>query len=522
MSVNNVENNFNPTDKIFDGYKPDVSFFEEKTRNDLIIDHYQNSVPTNLDYSLAPDFSVNLSFLKNQSFQVYDYIEQTIKSIEELLIKVVYINEEITPDMEECHTKLWEELCKYNDIEMSEPEFVCFEEYKYAERSTSTVARRFISEFNQICSQNAFSFLLNYRSLLKAMLNEAYYIKNFILINFEEQYTDDSQKEIAVQFDAWAKVATQCTKRIVESISSPASEIAASELGQVTEKQAVEFQAFFSIRLEALNEEIANLLNSLKRDYVDSCNIFYDRYLAQSLKFKTNIVLPMEINFYTTTFANKFPMLTEELVIATNIINANFGMILSDLIQRNQIVKIKLEKCLDLIKDKRKYSNYIYQLSFKGQNKKIIIKKVTEDNYSVIFKNSHTTYKDQSDLLSDHASLHNLTENHHPQYLLRDGGEIIGDISVAKNIKIDGVSLSGHAHTGNDGSKKIRSTDIDYDTPRSDSTVVVPKVNTVQIDDIVQEIIDGGVPVVDVIVKIEVDDNNVSPNHEYEIFVYEV
>ena len=169
MSVNNIENNFNPTDKIFDGYKPDVSFFEEKTRDDLIIDHYQNSVPTNLDYSLAPDFSVNLSFLKNQSFQVYDYIEQAIKSIEELLIKVVYINEEITPDMEECHTKLWEELCKYNDIEMSEPEFVCFEEYKYAERSTSTVARRFIAEFNQICSQSVFSSLLNYRSLLKAM-----------------------------------------------------------------------------------------------------------------------------------------------------------------------------------------------------------------------------------------------------------------------------------------------------------------------------------------------------------------
>lgn len=522
MSVNNIENNFGPTANIFDGYKPDVSFFEEKSRDDIIIEKYADSVPTSLDYSLAPTISIDLNFLKNQSLQVHNYIKNAIKSIEELLSKVVYLNEKITPDMEETHTKLWQELCKYNNVEMPEPNFICFEEYRYAERSMSTVARRLISEFNQVCSQSVFSFLLNYRFLLNSMLNEAFYIKNFILVNFQEQYEDDSQKEVAVQFDAWAKVASQCTQRIMQSISSPPSEIAASELDKVTEKQAVEFQAFFSIKLEALNEEIANLLSNLKRDYVDNCNIFYDRYLTQSLNFKTKIVLPMERSFYTTTFASNFPILTEELVIATNVINANFGMVLSDLIQRNQIIRSRVEKCLDLIQDKRKYSNYIYQLSFKGQDKKNIRKTVTEDNYSEVYKNAHITYKDQSDLISDHGSLHNLTENHHPQYLLKDGGEISGNISVANNATIDGVSISGHSHNGNDGSKRIRSVDIDYDSPRIENSVIIPKANAIEISDIQQDIIDGGVPVVDVVVKIQVDDNNISPNYEYEVFVYEV
>lgn len=521
MSINNIENNFGPTDKIFDQYKSDVSFFEEPVKDLNFAKNYADNLPTDLDYALTPNEGIDLGFLKNQSFQTYNYIQQTIESIDNILSKV-YLNPELNSDLEECHVKLWEELCKYNDIQLSPPNFICYEAYKYSERSTSTVARRFMFEFNQLCSQSVFSYLLNYRSLLNGMLNEAFYIKNFILINLKENYEDDSEKEVATQFDAWAKVASQCTKRIVKSITSSPGEITASELDQITEKQAVEFQAFFSIRLEALNEEILNLLNNLKRDYFDNCSIFYDRYLNQTLNFKKQIVSPMENNFYTTTFSSKFPILSEELVIATNVMNANFGMILSDLIQRNQIVRSRVEKFLDLIQQKRKYCNYIFQLSFKGQDKKIILKKVTEDNYSVIYKNSYITYKSQSDLTSDHGSLDNLTKNHHPQYLLRDGGTITGDIAVDKNIKIDGVSISGHSHTGSDGSKKIKSTDIDYDSPREEASTLVPQPKSVEIINIQPDIIDGGIPVVDVVLKIEINDNDLSAKNEYEILVYEV
>lgn len=521
MSVNNIENNFSPNSNIFDGYKVDVSFFEEPKKDSNIASHYADNMPTNLDYSMSPNMGVNLSFLKSQAFQTYNYIQETIESIDKILSKI-YLNQELNSNLEECHAKLWEELCKYNDVKLPAPSFICYEEYKYAERSMSTVARRFIFEYHQLCSQSVFSYLLNYRNLLNGMLNEAFYIKSFILTNLKESYEDDSEKEVATQFDAWAKVASQCTKRIVESITSSPGEIAASELDQVSEKQAVEFQAFFSIRLEALNEEILNLLNNLKRDYFDNCHIFYDRYLTQTLNFKTKIVSSMESNFYTTTFASRFPVLTEELVIATNVMNANFGMILSDLIQRNQIIRSRVEKFLDLIQQKRKYSNYIFQLSFKGQDKRVIHKKITEDNYSVIYKNSYITYKDQSDLISDHAALDNLTENHHPQYLLKDGGIITGDIVVDKNIKIDGVSISGHLHTGSDGSKRIKSTDIDYDSPREQSFTLAPEPKSIEIIGIQPDILVGGVPTADVFLKIKINDDEVSAKYEYEVLVYEV
>jgi len=520
MAVNNIQKDQSADQSIFNKYKSDVSFFNETNNEDAGTKAYINATAMDKSQSLSPDYRPNLNILKKQSFQIFNYINETITSIEQILFKI-YLNQTITSDLSETHSKLWEEIRKYNDISLPEPDFVSFEEYKYAERSMSTIARRFISEFNQVCSQSVFSYLLNFRSLLKAMLNEAYYIKNFLIVNFQEEYEDDSQKQVAIQFDAWAKVASQCTKRIVESITSSPSEIPISELGKVTEKQAVEFQTFFSIRLEAINEEVVNLLNNLKREYVDNCSIFYDRYLKQTLNFKINIVSPMELNYYTTTFSTACPSLTGELMIATNVMNANFGMVLSDLIQRNNIIKSKIEKVFDLVSQKRKYSNYIFQLSFKGKSKKIIIKKVVEDTYSSIYKKSYINYNEQSDLTSDHGNLDGLDKDHHPQYLLRDGGLITGDIILEKDIKIDGISPSKHLHTGIDGSQRIKSTDIDYETPRKEKTIDTPAPVSLEVSSIKIDITEGGTPIVEAILDIETKENDIY-NYEYEISIYEV
>ena len=45
MSINNIENNFGPTSDIFSGYKTDTSFFEEETRDDIVVNKYANSIP---------------------------------------------------------------------------------------------------------------------------------------------------------------------------------------------------------------------------------------------------------------------------------------------------------------------------------------------------------------------------------------------------------------------------------------------------------------------------------------------
>jgi hypothetical protein len=521
MSINNIEQNVNGSNNFYSAEKADVSFFEQKSPQKQIDQNPTRIVPGKFEHALRPDYFIPLEGCKTQIIQTYNFLNKTKSTLEKLLSNV-YINPSINIALEESHRKLWKELLKYNSTQKTAPDYISFSEYKYAERSMSTSARRMLENYHQSISQSSFAYLFDLRNLLTFMLNEASNIKDILLLKFGDDYEDDSQKQIALQFDSWAKMASQHTQYIRQTIISSPSQIPASELDKTTKRQSVEFQAFFSIKLNALHDETKNVIESLKRDYLDNCDIFYQRYLSQSIDFKNQIVSSMELDYYTTAMSRELPVMTQELLSATNIINANFGMILADMIQRNYVINFNVEKLFSLVTSKRKYSNYIYQLSSKGQPKPVIIKTVKDDKYAKIFDSTHETYRTESDLVSSHASLDDLMEDHHPQYLLKDGGIISGDISVENNAKIDGVKLSTHSHTGSDGSERIKSIDIDYVSVRQSEELVPPQPLSVNIVSYVTDILDGGVPLADAIIDIEIDDNAYDENHDYVIEVIQI
>lgn len=522
MSVNNIQNVTNANDKFYSKEKADVSFFEDKTPKELISKYSTNLIPSSTDYALRPEFFVPLDFVKSQIFSIYALLSEMKEDIN-FLLSSIFIRNDINLSLEESHKIMWKEVKKYNNVnEEDAPNYISFNQYKYAERTMSTSCRRMLEEYSRSISQASFAYLYDLRKIISFIQNEAINIRDILLNKFGEDYEDDTQKQVATQFDAWAKMASQFAQRVKQTITSPPGEIPLTELDKITKKQAVEFQAFFSIRLNALHEESQNIINILQRDYVDTSEIFYERYLSQAVQFTKDIVSSMELDFYTTSLSRDIPFLTDELLVATNVINANFGMVLTDLVQRNQLLNSNIDNLFRIIQTKRKYSNYIFQLSFKGQNKPVILTKVQEDKYSGIFESSYANFKTESDLISNHASLDNLEENHHPQYLLRDGGVISGNIFVQSNARIDGVHLSSHAHTGIDGSEKIKSTDIDYSSPREDENIKPIKPNSIEIIQYSTDLVDGGVPVVDGIIDIEIDDNMLVDSNEIIIQVIEI
>lgn len=565
MSINNLDKNmpgqnnsiftggskyFNEKTGAYEESLSDTSFYGESKLSKLVEDKYSTILPNKYDLAFKEEYYIPLNIVKNDIDSIHENIKQSIEKIDNLLnnINVDYLS---SASLEESHKALWREVVKNNDITTEDvwrsdkkfyvnnpyfdkeknkfydpetiyPQFIPFEAYKYARRSGSTVAKRFIREYEKVCSHSVFSYLIELRNFLEYMLNESYNIKNILSTIFREDYQDDAQKQVGVQFDAWSKVAMHYTQRVEQAIISRPGELPSSEVDKISEKQAVEFQAFFSIRLDAINEEVNNVLDNIKNDFLENSDIFYDRYLYQSLKFKKDIVSSMEVDFYTTSMLKDLPMLAGELVIATNVMNANFGMILTDLIQRNILINKKVDNFFNLINQKRKYCNYIFQLAFKGASKKQIVTTPVSDPYSNIFKNSENKLKYESDLISNHGSLDNLTEDHHPQYLLKDGGSITGNIFVENNSTIDGVQIGTHAHTGSDGSQKIKSTDIDYSSPRNDSNLQIQKPAAITIDSYISDIIDGGVPVMDVVLSIETGLSYIPQNIEYEISITEV
>ena len=161
-------------------------------------------------------------------------------------------------------------------------------------------------------------------------------------------------------------------------------------------------------------------------------------------------------------------------------------------------------------------------MSFKGVQKPNVLLPVSDDWASSLFRQVAISPTRKDDLKSSHSLLQDLEEDHHPQYLLKDGGRIIGDILVAEGVTIDGVDLNTHAHTGTDGSTKISSLDIDYEKARN-SDRIKDAVTAPILIAIAQFNVDivNGVPRCDAVVNIEIDDNIID-NHEYEIIYTEV
>lgn len=525
MSVNNIQNVTNADEKFYSTEKADVSFFEDATAKEAIskgMSYLSGLIPASTEYALRPEFFVPLDFVKSEIFSTYALFNEMKEDIDFILSKI-YVKNNINLSLEESHKIIWNEIKKYNNVvNKQQPDYISFSQYKYAERTLSTSCRRMLEEYSRAVSQTSFSYLYDLRKVIEFIQNEAISIRDILLNKFGEDYENDSQKQVATQFDAWAKMASQFAQRVKQTITSPPGEIPASELDKITKKQAIEFQAFFSIRLNALHEESKNIINILQRDYMDTSEIFYERYISQSIQFTKDIVSSMELDFYTTSISRDLPFLTDELLIATNVISANFGMILTDLVQRNQIFSTNLDNLLRILQTKRKYSNYIFQLSFKGQAKPIILVKVQKDEYSSVFDNSYANFKIESDLISNHASLDNLEENHHPQYLLRDGGVISGNIFVQSNSRIDGVHISSHVHNGVDGSERIRSTDIDYSSARNNNNIKIEKPTNIEVVQYLPDLTDGGVPIVDGIIDIEVNDDLINDSNEVIIEIIEI
>jgi len=411
---------------------------------------------------------------------------------------------------------------KPSNIKMPIPSYVSYEEVSFAERMNSTISRKFLQEYEHSIAHSTFSYFFQFRKLLNYLLNEVKSIQMSLSTDFGDDYENELQQKIAVHYDSWGKTALHYTSRIAKTIISKPGEIPGTELDQISKEQASKFQAFFAIKLNAVNSEIEDILSSLKRDLHDNSEIFYTRYINPALKFSSDISNPLELDYQTTSVGKSIPFLAEELLIASVLMKGNFTSVVADIVDRHHTVIGKTDALLRLIHEKRKYANFIAQMSFKGVQKPNLLLPVSDDWVSSLFRQVIISPTRKDDLKSSHSLLQGLDEDHHPQYLLKDGGRIIGDILVAEGVTIDGIDLSTHAHKGTDGSNKISSLDIDYETARNSDRIKDAVTIPISID-IAQFNVDivNGVPRCDAVVNIEINDN-ILDNHEYEIIYTEV
>jgi hypothetical protein len=284
--------------------------------------------------------------------------------------------------------------------------------------------------------------------------------------------SDSSEHRTVELFQDWAENATYIIERFWETHEGKvAGGLPGSELGQLTSEKANQLQALFQIKLNVANKNITDLFGQLGKNWDQTSSLFYTKTLGPGLKFQLGV--RKGLNNLTDT--STMPTISREISNTFSNLNDGYAIALQDQHKRNQFFTDITAKIALMISQRDTYRNYMQQLSTIG--KALPVKFTTSSGVAehpnilnadhpldIVdkAKNPNTNFR------HDHDELTGIEDDYaHPQYLLRSGGAestITGDIIVASGIKIDGVDISMHEHSGEDGSPKIRSSNIILDT----------------------------------------------------------
>lgn len=491
-----------------------------------------------VSYGNDQPYSVPISLLRQEAKNIITDLNKFLNDLEKLL-RQVNLDPTNNANLEQAHTYVWDEINKKDhpfpkievegyvgELKYPHPSFICFDQYLYAEGVQTRGYRKFVKEYDNLISNTTFGHIYDFREIIKYLINEANRINFSLGADFGDNYEDDSQQQVASYYLYWLKMAVHYKELFAKSITSTPTGLPETEVDKATKKQAAQFQAFFSIKVNSLTTLIDSQLDTLHKDLVVNCDVFYNKYLSPSLRFKTKVVSDFALDIRTTNMKTDLPRLSEEAAIALLAAEGNFKSVLTDLLERRNNTSSKIDSLYQGIVERRKYTSYISQLSSKAISRKKILTNSTNENYAALLSSLYVDESNINSLKSSHSLLDDLgSEDSHPQYLMKSGGSITGDIIIENEAKVDGVQISTHSHNGVDGSARIRSIDIDYDSVRMDINLQqinsAAKEISISVDSFTPDILTGGVPVADVNISIDIPDE-FKDKYDFEILYVEL
>lgn len=312
--------------------------------------------------------------------------------------------------------------------------------------------------------------------------DEALSIKGF-LDDFIGSIDDTAEFRILEAFQDWAFMALKYARvfgSFIEARAEVQQAIPEAELEKLTQDQAKSFQVLFKTKVNGYNDEISKTLESLKTQFAHTDD-FFTKFLGPSLKFRLNFQGDLSKTQSTGFFGSQAQNASRQM-------QGNIEAAVTDLVRRNDFFGKRFNELETRLKARSSYVQFVKDLEPTGARlknpfvdvqpdpeekqafKSLATQKVTEKTQKNPFYSSHF---DLADLDSVDA---------HPQYLLRSGGNLTGDITVDDGVKIDGVDIGEHRHKGKDvdGTHKIDGSDIvsgtlTSDIVKTDEAVCTPK-----------------------------------------------
>ncbi len=344
---------------------------------------------------------------------------------------------------------------------LGEPkEYISYRYYKYVQLQNTTAANVIKTKFKEAARDLGGTPALDLLTLVDSMDNEGSLIRE-ISKTYVKKLTDAAEHRTVEFFQDWAQSAIFHTRNLRSLFQAGvSSKLPEDEVGALSSSEARNSQAIFKVKLNTLNAELETEQSYLNKNFTQFATEFYSNFLAPALQFRLNVS--------RKTFPGQ-GILSQEVTAATNSLDTNLQMLQGDQLKRNQIFDNQLSKINTLLTQQETLKNYIGQLSVQGQSLPASGLVDVQDSEEEVefFENSEaeTPVEDTTSIASPHNLLLGREDDTaHPQYYLKSGDTLSGDLLLDDGVKVDGLVPHTHAHTGEDGSVKIAGAHIEGGT----------------------------------------------------------
>lgn len=405
----------------------------------------------------------------------------------------------------------------------SPKDYITYKYYKYLKlRDTASaryIRKRYEDSLRDITGSNALDVI----KIIELIKNEAYLARQFI-DTYIGSMNDTAEFRSTELVQDWTGSALSQIEQVQAILTGGGKidTIPESELESVAPEEARKAQALFKVKLNSINDEITQQLEILNRDWAQYADVFFGQYLGPALSFR------LDANRAIYPANTK---LGKEMYQASGALDTNLGVALTDYSRRNKIFDKKVDGLLSLVLIRDRYRTYINQLATIGSPVErgalgTTIDATDSPEEAQFFFEQLRNAELEETASNNFLSLHNALSGRdatdaHPQYLLRSGGIITGDIEVDDEVTIDGVDIDRHQHTGEDGSEKIdgRSITTGSLTPDLFDTGTTPETpENLRIISLTTRTLTSGEVLMDVVIAWEGDDDetvryevNISP-----------
>lgn len=417
--------------------------------------HIGSNVPSRVDqYGLPHQMRTyaNLDRLNRDLQQLLDITGDLIRVAEEDLasfdLRVSMIDD---PTLAEAHNAEWPSSLG------AVPAAVGYSYYKTLRLRNTATAKYVRKRYEEAVRDVAGTVSLDLVILANLLRNEVYLVQEFVDSTIRD-VDDTSEFRILEILQDWVQSGIGYANSL-RSIFQQRNErsISLAEAERATASEAREAQAVSKARLNSFNKLLVQELDALQRSFSEFSEVFYKKNLKPAMDYRLSIGRRVHSGDF----------LQENIDRTSRILDDSVKMLLADEKRRKEVFERKVKNCINIIQKQIFARNSIHNLAHKGMP-------VPQSGLYVMYDSGVSNqypYEDleramapyeaeSSSMIALHSSLRSLDADDHPQYLLRSGGVITGDVLLDENGLIDGIKPSEHRHTGEDGSPRISGADI--------------------------------------------------------------